>query len=372
MTDNRGAAHTHAGNAITVNSPPGTGENQIEGLVWHDANGDGVFDEGEEPIPALVVFLDENDDGVKDSTEVSAVTNDIGEYIFEGLDADRTYTVTQELTLGWTNTAPGTGDAPPVPAVLPIIGGEEAEPGEFPFQVALVRTATRVQFCGGTFIAKNWVMTAAHCVDGGITPEMIKVLAGTHDLTTGGELIDVLHILIHPAFSATAFVSSDLALLELDGEYQYPRIELLLPGQEDLAAPGIMSTVVGWGKVSESGSTSDALKKLEAPIISNAECQTHLDEDILDTTICAGLLGSTEATCDGDSGGPLMVPFRKRWLQIGIVSFGTTICYQPTAFARVSKLAEYPFGVIPPERSGAVVVDWQESDSVVVNFGNFR
>ena len=48
-----------------------------------------------------------------------------------------------------------------------------------------------------------------------------------------------------------------------------------------------------------------------------------------------------------------MVPYRGRWMQVGITSFGTNICYQPTAFARVSSLVDYPFGAIPPERSGS-------------------
>ena len=98
MTDNRGASHSQNGAPITVNSPPGTGENEITGVVWHDADADGVRDEDEQTIPAVVVFLDENEDGLRDSTEATALTNDDGEYIFEGLDANRSYTVTQELT----------------------------------------------------------------------------------------------------------------------------------------------------------------------------------------------------------------------------------------------------------------------------------
>ena len=68
-----------------------------------------------------------------------------------------------------------------------------------------------------------------------------------------------------------------------------------------------------------------------------------------------------------------MVPFRGRWLQVGIVSFGTTICYQPTAFARVSALVDYPIETIPPELSGSVVVDWSDGEKTAkVDFGNFR
>ena len=372
VTDNRGATHSQNGAPITVNSPPGTGENEIAGVVWHDADADGVRDEDEETIPAMVVFLDENEDGLRDSTEVTALTNDDGEYIFEGLDANRSYTVTQELTIGWTNTAPGRPADPSEPAVAAIIGGNEAEPGEFPFQVALVTAASRFQFCGGTFIDGDWVMTAAHCVDGD-QPGDIKVLAGAHNKLTDGELIDVERIYIHPAYSAQESFSSDIALLKLGGEYMYSRVELLTPDRLGVSAPGTIATTIGWGLTSEGGQSSAVLKKLEAEIISNDECKTHLGENILDITICAGKLGSNESICNGDSGGPLMIPYRSRWMQVGITSFGTNICYQPTAFARVSALVDYPTGVIPPELSGSVVVDWSGGGMTAkVHFGNFR
>ncbi len=373
VTDDRGATHTATGGPISVFHPPGSGENEISGVVWHDADADGLRDEDEETIPAFVVFLDEDGDAIRDSAEVFTVTNDDGEYVFEGLDHRLSYTVGQELTLGWTNTAPGPSGSAGGPQVQAIIGGEEADEGEFPFQVALVARSTRSQLCGGVFIARNWAMTAAHCVDGGLDPDSIQVLAGTHDLSEGGEYIDVKRIRIHPDFSADTLISSDMALLELDGDFMHPRIELLTPDRIEMSAPGTIATVIGWGLTSIGGEGSDVLKKLEAEIISNEECKTHLNEHILDTTICAGKQGSSESTCDGDSGGPLMVPFRKRWLQVGIVSFGTTVCQLPTAFARVSALADYPIESIRPELSGSVVVDWSDGGKeAVVDFGNFR
>lgn len=373
VTDDRGASHTQNGDAITVDSPPGKGENEIWGVVWHDADADGERGAEEQPIPAFAVFLDEDGDGFRDSTEVTALTNDEGEYRFEGLDGRRPYTVTQEMTLGWTNTAPGLSAGGHGPRkALPIIGGEAAESGEFPFQMALVPAGVRFVMCGATSIAANWALTAAHCVDGGVQPESIQLLAGTNDVTSGGEFIDVVRILVHPAYATTA-ISNDIALLELADHDLYPRIELLAPTRAELAAPGTMGTTIGWGLTSEGGQGSAVLKKLEAEIISNDECKTHLDTAILDVTICAGKLGSSESTCNGDSGGPLMVPYRGRWLQAGIVSFGSQICYQPTAFARVSALIEFPLSNIPPEASGAVVVDWSDGETTAeASFGNYR
>jgi PKD repeat protein len=374
VTDDRGSTSGADGDRISVNSAPGSGSNTISGVVWHDANANGQQDASEATIPEFVVFLDENGNGEWDGSEAVFFTDQDGRYRFEGLNGGQSYTVTQQLKVGWTNTMAGADPVPyPGPVVSAIIGGGVAETQEFPFQVALVTSDTEFQFCGGTFVAASWVVTAAHCVEGGVQPADIQVLAGTNDLESGGQLIDVIRIMIHPSFSANAFVDHDIALLELDGEYLYPRIELLTPDRVNLSAPGTVATVIGWGNTTINGFPSPVLKVLTAPIISNAACQTLLDDNVQPVTICAGTAGSSSSVCNGDSGGPLFVAFRDWWIQMGIVSFGANLCYQPSAFARVSALVNFVEANVPAEESGSVVVDWSGGGTTAtVNFGNFR
>jgi trypsin len=47
-----------------------------------------------------------------------------------------------------------------------IVGGFEAKDGQFPHQIALLSYGSFT--CGGSIIKKNWVLTAAHCIDGGV------------------------------------------------------------------------------------------------------------------------------------------------------------------------------------------------------------
>ena len=46
-----------------------------------------------------------------------------------------------------------------------IIKGTESEFGEYPWKVRLCERSSQKCFCGASLVNKNWVITAAHCVD---------------------------------------------------------------------------------------------------------------------------------------------------------------------------------------------------------------
>src|ERR1044072_1541931 len=89
--------------------------------------------------------------------------------------------------------AVGAGSAAETMAVQPhIIGGTIAEKGRWPFQVDIMdRSVTRnndAWFCGGSLVARDIVVTAAHCVSGE-RPQDLDVLTGTQSMTHGGKRI---------------------------------------------------------------------------------------------------------------------------------------------------------------------------------------
>ena len=236
VKDNRDGEAT-ARDSVVVSSPAGSGPNIIQGTVWFDRNMDEAMDPDERTLEGFVVFLDDDADGSYDNGEAFTFSSADGTYEFAGLDADRSYSVSQILNFGWTSTYAGPSATPsggPSPPIAAIVNGEDADIEVFPFQVALRTTATQFQFCGGTLLNSRYVLTAAHCVFG--TPaDEIEVLIGSADLNSGGERVNVQAVRSHPEFGAT--IDYDIAILRLEGSHLYPRVYVQAPDQPAIPLP---------------------------------------------------------------------------------------------------------------------------------------
>ncbi|MCL4826883.1 MAG: serine protease [Caldilinea sp.] len=226
------------------------------------------------------------------------------------------------------------GVAAQAPANDPdILGGREAQPGAYPWQVALVSrfqpNAFQGQFCGGSLIAEDWVLTAAHCTEGKEV-SMIDVLVGAHRLSDSGMRIASAQIVPHPDYDPTE-LNNDLALIRLSTPVTYTPISLYAAISGTSELDFLRATVIGWGAKSSSGWSyeyPDALREVSLPLVDNARCGRNVYfTTITDAMLCAGYETLTMGACYGDSGGPLMVQQPDAsWRQIGIVSWGPSGC----------------------------------------------
>ncbi|MCA9572348.1 MAG: serine protease, partial [Myxococcales bacterium] len=243
-----------------------------------------------------------------------------------------------------------------------IVGGDDALPGEYPYQVS-IQTRDSFHFCGGSLISDRWVLTAAHCMVDEI-PSGIRVKAGLLRLSSGGEAFDVSQILVHPGYDDDTMVN-DIALVRLARASTHPRVRLMdTVAEPDFAAPGDLATITGWGTLTEDGATPNTLQSVDIPIISNAECFNAYPGEIVDSMICAGVPQGGIDSCQGDSGGPMVVDVGGELVQSGVVSWGDG-CARPNlpgVYTRVSRFgawvashvpeAEFVSGPLDPEPVG--------------------
>jgi len=81
----------------------------------------------------------------------------------------------EDLKCGVKSVNPPLGDR--------IVGGRNALPLEWPWQVSMQEKGNSFHHCGGTLINSQWVMTAAHCATTYSTdPRMWKMILGMHHM----------------------------------------------------------------------------------------------------------------------------------------------------------------------------------------------
>lgn len=227
-----------------------------------------------------------------------------------------------------------------------IINGDDAVAGEQGWMVAVTLAdetdGYMAQFCGGTLIANNWVLTAAHCTYDMNGAEFnaadLNVIIGRNTLSSNnGERIAVSQIVRHTGFSFNTY-NNDIALLKLETATDAPVVTLATAANNSESA-----TVFGWG-VTESGNGAQSLRTVDLPTVSKQDCVTAYaayGRTISNNMLCAGFADGGQDACTGDSGGPLVVENSSgETVQTGVVSWGEG-CAQAGAFGVYTSVANY-------------------------------
>ncbi len=228
------------------------------------------------------------------------------------------------------------------------LGKSEATPGAQPWMVAQVdaneSNAYYGQGCGGSLIAPQWVLTAAHCLEDTSANEIDYVI-GRHMLSSNeGERIGAAQIILHPGYAQTDGEDHDIALVKLERPATAGTpIALVTDATTHLDNPGVIARVTGWGQMGENDERyPDALFGVDIPLVSQATCKAQLGDDAIQAgEICAGAPEGGKDSCYGDSGGPLTVSDEKGGQALaGVVSWGDE-CGAANSSGVYTRVTEY-------------------------------
>tara|TARA_Y100001937_G_scaffold17044_1_gene23464 strand:- start:84 stop:1388 length:1305 start_codon:yes stop_codon:yes gene_type:complete len=235
------------------------------------------------------------------------------------------------------------------PGELPepfIVGGEEVNPAcpncKYDFMVSLQQGG---HFCGGSLVREDWVITAAHCVQGNNNGLQVKI--GLHNVngTAGSITRNVDQVIVHPQYSGWS-LNNDYALLHLSQPVtNFEPIKLCTDTSHD--EEPVIATTMGWGATQSGGWGSSILLEVDVPI--DDSCGNYSNSDITNHMVCAGYDGGGYDSCQGDSGGPLiMTNSDGEYELIGIVSwgYGCAEAGYPGVYSKIHSRLDWFFGYI--------------------------
>lgn len=182
-----------------------------------------------------------------------------------------------------------------------------ADPSDYPGVVQLrLHDLTGIVEMEGTFIQKDWIVTAAHGLNSVETNQQIKILDSTYT---------IIKIFVHPDFEGFEY---DIALVQLDRHVSASKPIALFPDTTEL---GKQITIVGrgWTGTGLTGVIKDDQKFRVATnrvdSVSTHWIKFRFDEPgNLNTTELEGISGP------GDSGGPAFIEVNAKKYLAGVSS----------------------------------------------------
>nr|XP_022913020.1 chymase-like [Onthophagus taurus] len=245
---------------------------------------------------------------------------------------------------------------------LRIVAGFDCNPVEYPFYALVIISSNKGnKICGGSLVAPNFVLTAAHCC--------VENDTKRYNIQTGTESIDgkfdykvnVTDIYIHAKYDPKEY-NYDACMLKLHMQickrqstdyldiafFDYSKFNILTQCSRVISA--------GFGvqhRNERKGILQDHFpfpkKNLQCTLLtllSNKECSKFWKKGFYnDTMLCAiDPTPRKSDVCYGDSGGPLMCGD----IQIGIISYsrGCGFNNTPGVFTKVSKIKDFILNIL--------------------------
>jgi hypothetical protein len=239
-------------------------------------------------------------------------------------------------SVAWADPVQGTQTPATTTGEQPIIGGTMAVLGEFPTVVAITANGA---ICTGTLVDREWVLTAAHCLDKGLlgvstqdqVTAAVRVYYHTVNINTSAGRANSRRASVtipKPTFNINSLGSNDIGLIKLASPIDTdPTGKAIIPSPVNfdaaMAPTGVTVTQVGFGSTAQGGTgTVGAMFKLSGRPSSSCE---NFGAGSSTNLLCYNQQDN-KGKCQGDSGGPSFVMIGGKLSVVGVTSFGDQNC----------------------------------------------
>uniref|UniRef100_A0A8C6RH61 Peptidase S1 domain-containing protein n=1 Tax=Nannospalax galili TaxID=1026970 RepID=A0A8C6RH61_NANGA len=190
-----------------------------------------------------------------------------------------------------------------------LVSTQPAFPNSVPYQVSL---NSGYHFCGGSLIHDQWVVSVAHYSTGNNT-HILGHLHNINVLEGNEQFVSAPKTIWYPNYNSKN-LDNDILSSPVTLNARVTTVSL----PTSCVPAGTHYLISGWDNTLSLVNKPDLLECLDAPLLSQADCEASYPGKVIQNMVCSGFLEGGKDSCQGDSGGPVICNGQLQ----GIVSWG--------------------------------------------------
>lgn len=225
-----------------------------------------------------------------------------------------------------------------------IVNGSTANIANYPSFASLFYRTDSVysinSFCGATVINANYILTAAHCIYGSPNTMLYTVIAPQLDdendfLNSEQVRAQAFYYPNNYVDTESALWANDIAIIKTESALNVADYSRFLNTTYNNTYPQSGQFIaIGHGFIEGNQQGGTELLETELNLVGYATCRAYFGQAVTRAQLCfSGEVsgGYQNSTCSGDSGGPVYWFDGADYHQVGLASFGTSVCGEQNA-----------------------------------------